>query len=96
MSKITNKNKSIKAIIFNFVIIKFIFCQLNECERETPIKIGNQCLSKNCTKYQFEIGECTISNSIIKTQWLNDIILVGEKDFRYINLMTSSKGDLFN
>ena len=94
MSKTTNKNKSIKAIYFYFVIIKFIFCQLNECERETPIKIGNQCLSKNCTKYQFEIGECTISNSIIKTQWLNDIILVGEKDFRYINLLTSSKGEL--
>ena len=28
-----------------------------------------------CSKSQFDNGECSINNTIIKTQWLNDIIL---------------------
>ena len=76
------------------MIIKFILCELNECERETPIKKGDQCLSTYCSKSEFDLGECLISNPIIKTQWLNNIILIGEKNFRYINFITSSKGEL--
>ena len=54
----------IKIIIFQFFLLKLISGEQNECERENPIKIGNQCLSKNSSKTQFESGECIISISI--------------------------------
>ena len=84
----------IKIFISNFLLQNMILCEEDECERETPIKVGTECLSRNCSKLQFETGECKISNSIIKTQWLNNIILLGEKDFRYVNFMTSSEGKM--
>ena len=92
MSKI--KRRNINTIVFIILIIKFIFCQIDECQREKPIKVGEECLSKNCSELQFKSGEWIISNSIIKTQWLNNIISVGEKDYRFLNIITSSQGDL--
>ena len=80
--------------IFIFILLKIILCETDECKREKPIKMGNSCLLDFCSKSQFESGDCIISNSITKTQWLNNIILVGEKNFRYINFMTSSKGKM--
>jgi hypothetical protein len=77
------------------MIIKFILCELNECERDKPIKKGTQCLSTYCSNSQFDSGQCIVSNPIIKTQWLNNIILVGEKDYRYIGFITSSKWNYF-
>ena len=95
MSKNQNKIHYItKSFILNFMIMKFILCELNECEREKPIKKGTQCLSTYCSNSQFDSGQCIVSNPIIKTQWLNNIILVGEKDYRYIGFITSSKGEL--
>ena len=81
-------------ILFYFFILKIILCQIDECEFDKPIKKGNNCLSTFCTKLNFESGDCIISNSKVKTQWLNDIILVGESDFRYVTLKTSSHGEL--
>ena len=66
----------------------------DECEFDKPIKIENNCLSTYCTKSQFKSGDCIISNSKVKTQWLNNIILVGERDFLYVTLKTSSNGQL--
>ena len=84
----------INSIILNYMIIKLIYCQLNECPRERPIKKGDNCVSEFCSQTQFDSEDCIILNPIIKKQWLNDIILVGEKNFRYINILTSSKGEL--
>ena len=81
-------------IIYNFFLFNLISCEIDECPRETPIKKGNECLSTYCSELQFESKDCIISNSIIKTQWLNNIILVGEKDFRFVNLISSLNGEL--
>ena len=82
-------------VLLNIIIsINLIICESKECQRELPIKIGEECFSLNCSKLQFEIGECIISNPIIRTQWLNNIILVGEKDFRYISFTTTSSGEM--
>ena len=81
-------------ILLNFCIIKSIICQADECEFDKPIKIGNNCSSTYCSKLQFESGDCIISNSKVKIQWLNNIILVGEKNFEYVTLKTSSNGEL--
>ena len=41
MSKNQNKIQYItKSFILYFMIIKFILCELNECERDKPIKKG--------------------------------------------------------
>ena len=94
MTKIKIKIQFIKKVfIFLFIFYNRILCE-EECEKETPIKFGAECLAKYCSKSQFTSGECKISNSLIKIQWLNDIILVGELNFRYINFITSSKGDM--
>ena len=94
MTKIKIKIQFIKKVfIFLFIFYNRILCE-EECEKETPIKFGTECLAKYCSKSQFTSGECKISNSLIKIQWLNDIILVGELNFRYINFITSSKGDM--
>ena len=91
MIKIHNYNLH---ILLKFIIIKTILSQLDECEFDKPIKVGNNCLSTYCTKSQFESGDCQILNSKVKTQWLNNIILVGESDFRFVKFMTSSNGEL--
>ena len=94
MVKYQKNFKIIKIIIYQFFLLKLVFSEDNECQREYPIKIGTECLSKKCSQEQFDLGECIISNSIIKTQWLNNIIIIGDKDFRYINFMTTSKGEM--
>ena len=79
---------------FIFILLKNISCESEECSRETPIKMGNTCLSVFCSKNQFESGDCILSNSIIEKQWLNNIISVGEKNFRYLSFMTSLEGKM--
>ena len=82
------------------IIICIFFILINysleeECERSKPIKKSdNKCYLTYCTKTQFEQGECEINNSIVKTQWLTNMINVGEKNFRYLNFALSSKNDL--
>ena len=94
MINLMSRNQINIFLLLNVTIIKTILGQIEECSRELPIKVGDNCLSTYCSESQFKKGECNISNQIIKTQWLNNIISVGEKDFRYINFMTSSKGEM--
>ena len=47
-----------------------------------------------CTKSQFDSGECSVNNAIIKTQWLNDIILLDFNKFRYGSFTINSNGDM--
>ena len=96
------KKNYLKNIKYNILIILFellfylniISCASDECQREKPIKIGDDCQLAYCDKLQYNNGDCKISNSIIKIQWLNDIILVGEKDFRYVGMSVTSNKDL--
>ena len=81
-------------IILNYFILKTILCQLDECEFDKPLKMGNNCLSTYFSKLQFKSGDCIISNSKIKIQWLNNILVVGESNFRFIKFMISSNGEL--
>ena len=84
INKIPNRR-----IIIISILLNIILCEL-ECERENPIKVGTECQSTYCSDSQYESGECIKSNSIIKTQWLNNIILIGEENFRYINFINSN------
>ena len=46
------------------------------------------------SKQQFSSLECKIANSIIESQWLNNIILFGANTSRYLTFGSFSNGDM--
>ena len=96
-----------KEIFFNIVIIlKYCFIEViiifqliqtifNECtDRDNPFKLlDNTCTSK-CSEAQINSGNCILDNNIIETQWLNNIIFIKEENFKYLNFIINSNGDL--
>ena len=94
------KNKNIKIIRFLpklfqiFLLFYQIKSEITECSRENPILISNECRLVYCNKTQFDLNICQIKSSIIKTQWLNNIIVFGNITYRYINVASYSNGDL--
>ena len=81
-----------KLILFFSLFINFILNQ--ECDRYNPIKKDNSCILTYCTDEEFSDGTCEISNEIIKTQWLTNIIWIGEENSRFINFADYSNGDM--
>ena len=84
---------------FNLLIQLFIISikiksEITECPREAPIFISNNCSIQYCDKNKFSTEECIIKNEIVKTQWLNNIIIIGDLYFRYINFGIYSNGDM--
>ena len=45
-------------------------------------------------KEDFSSGKCIIKNDIIKTQWLNNIIVIGDYDFRYVTFASYPNEDM--
>ena len=79
-------------ILYFLALIRFI---KSECNKTHPILLPNGiCTIKYCTKSEIANNDCIISNSIIKTQWLTNIIKIGDLNFRYVNLVTFSTGDM--
>ena len=74
--------------------IKNIKSQTIDCKRNTPILISGECKLNYCSESQFISSYCLIANSIVKTQWLNNIIIYGNLTFRYINFGSFSNGDM--
>ena len=87
-------------IIKNIIFLKYIcfLCNiipiLNECEKETPFLINGLCTLQYCSQDDFIKNKCPINNTIVKNQWLNNIIWIGDKNYRYVNLATFSTGSL--
>ena len=78
-----------------FCLIQIIYPILNKCNKTTPILINNNtCSLEYCTQSDFDDKKCVVDNEIVQTQWLNNIIWIGDKDFRYINFATYSNGDM--
>ena len=64
-----------------------------ECPREYPLFFqGTE--TKECTLEIYDSSIHTISNQIIKTQWLNEKIQIGTDQCWYITKTFSSEGDL--
>ena len=65
-----------------------------ECPREYPLLINN-INSKECVlEYIDDNNYNLISNRIIKTQWMNNFIQIGEKGSSYVSFTFNSKEDL--
>ena len=83
----------IQILIFSFTLHEFKSEEI-QCPNYKPILISRECKLDFCTKDQFNTSECEIANPIIKTQWLNNIINFGEKDYRYLTFGTYLNGDM--
>ena len=79
------------SLIFLFHIIK---TEIIECSKEEPILISGQCKLEYCTKKQFELKQCIVNNAIVKTQWINDLIIFGDNLYRYLSYATFSNDDI--
>lgn len=78
-----------------FLILSLIELTFNLCDKETPILLNNgTCVLIPCLLNQSSLGECTINNDIIKTQWLNNIIIIGNAQSTYITFVEYSNKDL--
>ena len=80
-------------ILLNVFFLK-TFVLNNECDRDTPILTENGCELKYCSNEKFTSLECSVNNTIIKTQWLNNIILFDFDKLRYGSFTINSKGDM--
>ena len=81
-----------------FIIIFFSYLQILKsegCNQSTPILKRGNCELVYCTESEFNLGNCSVNNTIIKTQWLNNIISVGETNFRFLNFITTSNNITF-
>ena len=86
-----------KNYIFNLFIIfwNLYFILLKICDKTIPILKNNECQLIYCEQSEFDTNECSINNQFIKTQWLNNIIRISDDYFRYINVVSNKKGDIF-
>ena len=92
-----NKIKfSLKFItLFSYILFfKMLNSVLAECPRDAPILIYGVCRLEYCSKNEFDSNYCNINNTIIKDQWLNNIIRIGGLNYRYINFASYSNGDM--
>ena len=67
-----------------------------ECPREQPILvIKSFCLNYYCSQKEKDEGICELHNSIIKTQWINNIKRFGEGEISNVCLDFGDNGELF-
>ena len=85
--------KNLLSLQFFFILLFFQPIR-NECDKKKPILKNGECIMDYCSEDDFKNNICSINNTIVKTQWLNNIIWIGDKFFRYVNLETYSNGDL--
>ena len=84
----------IRVIIFSFTFFLELFIVYCECDINYPILTKNGCELKYCTDNDFISGECSINNTIIKNQWLNNIIYFDFDKLRYGSFATNKEGDM--
>ena len=81
--------------LFSVFFLNIFITHCEDCEKDTPILTSTGCKMQYCTKSEFDSGDSSINNTIIKTQWLNDIILFDfDKNIRYGSFTINSKGDM--
>ena len=82
------------SLINTFIFFQIIKTIISECNKTNPILTENGCELKYCTSEQFTSKQCQINNTIIKTQWLNNIIILGTNSYSYVDIVITSTNDL--
>ena len=67
-------------MIYIYILFLLIVEINNECDKSIPIYKNGECSNVYCTEDEFKNGDCIINNSIIKTQWLNKLIFLGNNE----------------
>ena len=67
-----------------------------QCPRDEPILVRNDfCSMVYCTEQEFKDGICEIRNSIIETQWINNVERFSQSEIKNICLDYGDNGELF-
>ena len=86
------------SFIFIFIIILFKFIKtddLKECEKNSPFfKLKDNSCSQYCSNEEVRSGICIITHPQVKVQYLSNLIILGSKNYRYININSNKNGDL--
>ena len=82
-------------ISFMILLSKIVDSSSIECDdRNTPFLKEGICNS-SCSSNEIKEGKCEIKNEIIKIQWLNNIIDIGDAGFTYSTITTSENNYLY-
>ena len=81
-------------ILFNIFIflLKIKQILLDDCSYDSPLLYNAQCF-ESCTKYYFEQG-CAPNNTLVITQWLNNIMPASELTYLNPDIVLMPNGDL--
>ena len=84
--------------LYYFLIRAFVFIQIIKyckfsCGENAPFLKGGECISF-CTSEEVKNKTCEINYKKLKTQWISNIIYFSDKNWEYINPMTSQNNDL--
>ena len=88
------KGKNLIFLFFNVFIflLKFKKIVLEYCPYDRPLLRGTQCYDL-CSSYQFQNG-CAPNNSLVITQWLNNIMPASDANYGNPDITLMPNGDL--
>ena len=89
-----DKNILLYYLIFFFFFLPKIRIIKTECEKTTPYLRNDACSSIICSDDELSSNTCSVDNSIIKTQWLNNILIFNQYNFRAGNFAINDDGDM--
>ena len=85
---------------FIFILIIFLFKirfvkedDSSLCDRTKPFQKDGQCI-QFCSKEEIKGGDCIIVEPHVKIQYLSNLIILGSKNYSYININSNKNGDL--
>ena len=97
MKIINNETKSIFFLfIITIIIINIKEISLSFCEYDSPWlnTDSNSCFEGPCPPSDLNIKICILNNTVIQTQWFNNILPVSYSDYIYVDIIIMSNGDL--
>ena len=79
---------------FLIILLKINNILLSEtCEYNAPLLKSGSCIN-TCTPTQIRDNICTINNTLIRTQWFDNIIPISTTNYTSIDIIELSNGDL--
>ena len=74
-----------------FLLIKIIFS--STCSKSSPFYKNNQCISF-CSKEELNSNDCIIAEETVKIQYMTNLVIIGSKDYRYINIDSDENNNM--
>ena len=92
--KIKDNKIALCYLIYIFTFITKIRISKSQCEKTTPYLRNNICSSNICEDNELLDNSCIIGNSIIKTQWINNILIFNESNYWSGEFAVNDDGDM--